>query len=340
MKILQVGLGGFGKNHLKAWIELGFHSSLFVCDLNPLSLKICRELGLPADRIASNYKEFIDKVDIIDVVTDTLSHFEIAQDALNKNLHVFVEKPLTLTAIDSLKLFELSEKKKKALQVGYYYRYHPISIKMKELLPVLGNLRYIRGEFMGFKRARKDVGVMHTDGIHFIDLCNWLLSDHPKQVFALTRDHFGRGLEDLAIGLFYYNNNIVSKIEAGYIQPGLWKDKVVPHAMTTKTFSVIGSHATLTADFETEQLQLFQCHHELQDGTWTLVNRGSEMLPVSSAHTVDLVKKELSDFINQINCKKQSHVNALDSGFKLGKTIEAFYESSRKSKIIEISLNT
>jgi len=337
MKVLQIGLGGFGKNHLKAWLELGFHDQLFVADLKSENATFAKNYGLAPAHVTDNYRDFIDQVDTVDIVTDTISHFELASFALHCNKNIFIEKPLTLNAQDSLKLFEVAREKKKSLQVGYYYRYHPISLKMKELLPSVGQIRYIRGEFMGFKRARNDIGVMHTDGIHFLDLCNWLLEEHPKRVVALTRDHFQRGLEDMAIGIFTYNKDVVLKIEAGYIQPGSWKDKVVPHAMTTKTLCIIGSDATLVGDFEKEQLELFHCHHKLKSGTWSLINNGSEIIPTESVDTVNLVKRELQDFLNSIKENNKTKANAFDSGFLLGKAIEAFYKSAEKSQLVEIS---
>ena len=93
---------------------------------------------------------------------------------------------------------------------------------------------------------------MHTDGIHFIDLINWILDDKPKQVYGITRDHFNRGLEHTAVGLFFYKNNIFSNIESGYIQPGLWNDKVIPNKtekMTNKKPFSGGIVANQTSKF-------------------------------------------------------------------------------------------
>jgi predicted dehydrogenase len=214
--------------------------------------------------------------------------------------------------------------------VGYYYRYHPISLFLRQLVHAgeLGKLRYVYGDFMGFKRARTDVGVMHTDGIHFIDLANWLLGAMPIDVFAVTRDHFGRGLEDLAIALFTYPGDVVCKIEAGYIQPGQWRDKVVAGAMTTKMLTLVGSTKTVTVDYEIETVEVFDVHHEPRDGIWTAVNNGSGKVPVGTLTPIGQVTAELRDFLGCVERRESPSANAIESGVLLARTMEALYRSA------------
>ena len=45
-----------------------------------------------------------------------------------------------------------------------------------------GKVNMIRGHFGGFKRPRNDSGVMFADGIHFVDLFNFILGALPKTV--------------------------------------------------------------------------------------------------------------------------------------------------------------
>ena len=76
----------------------------------------------------------------------------------------------------------------------------------------LGELRYLAGNFSGFKRARKDVGCTANDAVHFLDLFNWLLGAAPLEAFAIQRDHFGRGLEDLSLILLTYPSGALAKV--------------------------------------------------------------------------------------------------------------------------------
>ena len=336
--ILQIGLGNFGRNHLYAWHELGCRDRLRVAELDPARHSTAIALGFPKEQISADVDAFWGEAAIVDVVTGTDTHFPLCRRALDDGKDVFVEKPMTLTAADARVLADTVARTGRLLQVGYYYRYHPISTFLHQLVSSgeLGPLRYVYGNFMGFKRARTDVGVMHTDGIHFIDLVNWLLGALPLDVYAVTRDHFGRGLEDLAIALFTYPGNVVSKIEAGYIEPGQWRDKVVPGAMTTKTLTLVGSQRTASADFESETLEVFDVHHELRDGVWAAVNNGSRKVPVGTATPIQQVAAELRDFLRCVERRAQPGPDAEGCGVALAQAIEGIYASAREKRRIDL----
>lgn len=330
MTILQIGLGNFGRNHLRAWHELGYREQLRVAELDPARHAAAMALGFPREQIATDIDGFWAEANIVDVVTGTETHYALCRKALEDGKDVFVEKPMTLTAKEAEALAETVASTGRLLQVGYYYRYHPISQFLRQAVAAgeLGALRYVYGSFMGFKRARTDVGVMHTDGIHFIDLVNWLLGAFPLDVYAVTRDHFGRGLEDLAIALFTYPGDVVCKIEAGYIQPGQWRDKVVPGAMTTKTLTLVGSERTMVADFETETLEVYDVHHELRDGVWAAVNNGSRKVLLGTATPLEQVVAELRDFMRRVERRETPLANVVESGLHVARIIEVLYRSA------------
>lgn len=335
-KVLLIGVGNFGKQHLQAWLNLGYRDHLFICEKNTEKHKDLYALGFPQDKVSCNFETLLPFVDICDIVTDTNSHFEIAKIALQKRKNIFVEKPLTLLSTQAKQLNQLAQQQNCLLQVGYYYRYHPLSLKLKSLMNEIEDVRYVRAEFYGFKRARTDVGVMHSDGIHFLDLANWLFEDLPEHVTGFTRDHFKRDLEDLAVGHFFYKNKAVLNLEAGYIQPGQWKDKVVAQAMTTKQLSVVGSRGSITVDFESEVIELHRCQHVERSGVWHVNYQGSEKFIVDSANTISLLCTELADFLDTCTHKREARVNAQESGVYLGQIMEAYYEASRSHVPVQI----
>src|SRR3989338_482908 len=338
--VLLVGVGGFGRNHLKAWIELGYLDHLYVCERDPLKFDSIQKYGISISRISNDIDAFLDQVHLVDICTGSESHFKLAKWALQHDKDIFIEKPMTMTSREAHQLEPLVRGKNRKLQVGYYYRFHYLSQKLKSLMSELGDVRYIQGDFLGFKRARTDVGVMHTDGIHFIDLTNWLLETKPKMVYGFTKDHFKRGLEDLAVGHFFYPNDVILNLEAGYIQPGQWKDKVVAQAMTTKKIIVMGSKASVSVDFEAENIQYHDCKHMYQDGIWKLDYRGERSYIVDTVNTVDLICRELSDFIEVCQNKKKSGANVTQCGIDLDHIMEAYYEASKNYQLREIDYGT
>ena len=329
-RILLVGLGGFGRNHLRAWHHLRLGAGLHVAELNPDLHAEASAFNLPAERLTTDVERFIDEVDVVDIVTPSTSHYDLIKLALERGKDVFVEKPMTMTSGEAEALARLADESGRLLQVGFYYRFHPMSPRLRRMITdgELGDIRYLSGNFMGFKRARTDVGVTHTDGIHFIDLFNWLLGAAPSQVYAVTRDHFNRGLEDFSVVMLEYPSGAVAKIESGYIQPGRWRDKVVPGAFTSKEIFVSGSRATVEVDFETEYMRIHGVQHEFLNNTWTPVSSGSNTPLTSTADPIQMIAAELTDFLACTVTRRRPSADAVGSGVVLARIMESLYESA------------
>ncbi len=188
MKLLLIGIGRWGKNHLKALTKLA--DELYVVDFDQSQLKTCQEFSIPADHLSGDYHDFLDRVDGVDVVTPADNHLSICKECFDRKKDVFVEKPIALTTSEAKAMIAHAEENGVILQVGHIYRYHPASRKIKEILKQgkLGTVQYAYGHFMGFKRPRTDVGVTQTDAIHYFDLFNYLFSEPPQKVTAVIRN--------------------------------------------------------------------------------------------------------------------------------------------------------
>ncbi|MBI2880874.1 MAG: Gfo/Idh/MocA family oxidoreductase [Candidatus Tectomicrobia bacterium] len=340
MKVLLIGLGGFGKNHVEAWSRMGMADSLYVADLRPEAYELLRRYRIPPERFAADHRRFLGQADVVDVVTPSDSHFPLCREALEAGKDVFVEKPVTVRTEEAESLASFVEKTGRILQVGYYYRFHPISRFIKERIDsgALGEIRYMAGNFLGFKRARNDVGVTHTDAIHFLDLFNWFLGKPQCVLASVVRDHFGRGLEDTSLVVLEYPGGAIGRVESGYIQPGRWNDKVVPNAMTTKDLWVMGSKATLVADFEIEEVAVHDVHHELRNGTWTAVRGGGHSPVVGTASPVEQVCFELQAFLESVRTRRPPAAGVVNSGVHLARIMDAIYEASRQRRAVPLDL--
>jgi predicted dehydrogenase len=341
MDVLQVGLGNFGKRHLEAWHRLGFGERLWIAEPDEARWAETARYNFPKARLLRSAEPVLDRVQIVDIVTPTDSHFALAELALRAGKDVFLEKPMTMTSAQARELSELAQRLERLVQVGFYYRFHPASQRLKAELAAgrFGALRYLTGDFCGFKRARNDVGVTHTDGIHFLDLFNWLMQGQPAEVYAVCRDHFGRGLEDFSLVLLTYPDGTVAKLESGYIQPGRWKDKVVPGAMTTKQLTVVGERAAAELDFETETLTLHDAHHELCSGVWTAVVNGSVQVPLEPCDPVQMVCRELEAFLEAVRTRRSVGPGPVESGVQLAVLMEAIYESAKQGTPVRLEHN-
>ena len=136
-KIGIIGLGKWGKNHLRVFSELN-------CDL----VGICDVNNNEAEQLAKDYdilykkdyQDLLPLVDAVSVVVPTNLHYEVVKNCLLSGKHVFVEKPLTLDSIQAAELAYLAEKKNLILAVGYLFRFNPVVRALKEQLKTIGDL--------------------------------------------------------------------------------------------------------------------------------------------------------------------------------------------------------
>ena len=338
LTVLQVGCGNFGPTHLRAWFELGFADRLFVADPSPAALDVCRRLNLAESRLAADYRELIDRVDLVDVLSPTDTHVAICETALAAGKHVFVEKPLTGDPAAAARLAERVVASGRCLQVGFYFRFHPLSRHAKARIAAgaLGTMRLLQGRFVGFKRARADSGAVLNDVIHFIDLANWLLEAEPVEVYAVMRDHFGRGLEDFVILLLRYPGDVVVNLEAGYIQPGRWNDNFVPGATATKEFTASGSEGAIEIDYHIGHLVEHRVRHVWLDGLWRPVFEDSAMPHLAHTEPVAVVRDELAAFLETVAGNRPCDADVIDCGVLPARIVAAAFESSRANRPVQI----
>lgn len=321
MKILLIGLGGWGKNHLRVWS--GLQQELFVSELDTSRFSLCDLYKIDDAHRTTNYHEFLDKVDAVSIVTPTDTHFKIAKDCLEAGKDVFIEKPVCLRSDEAKELRQLVQEQKRILQVGHIFRFNPASTFIKERIDAgdVGKLRYLYGTFKGFKRARTDVGVTQTDSIHFFDLFNYFLGSVPTAVTAVTRDFMGRGLDDLSFVILEYGD-IVAYIESSYFPPG-----------TSRDITIIGEKRSLTSNITGQYVEVHKKHHALENGMWQAVDEGIEIPKITTQEPLQL---ELKHFLDCVEQRKEPMAN-ITSGFNTLRIVESAYQSSKEGKRVEIT---
>jgi len=123
LKIGVLGAGHLGKIHLRLAQQSEKYELAGFFDLDKTNAEnLVKEFGY---HLFDSAEELIAAVDVVDIVTPTLSHFEIAKKALEAGKHIFVEKPITYTYEEAETLMKMAQEKGVKGQVGHVERFNP-----------------------------------------------------------------------------------------------------------------------------------------------------------------------------------------------------------------------
>ena len=153
--VIKVGIVGLGKMGISHYAIINSHPEVnlaAVCDASRFVLTAL-ERHTKAQTFYTDYKKMIEeqKLDCVLVSTPTVTHAEIVRYALERNLHVFVEKPFCLTSAEGREMVELAQKHNRVNQVGYHNRFVAAFNEVKRLvdLGAIGDIYHFSAEAYG-----------------------------------------------------------------------------------------------------------------------------------------------------------------------------------------------
>src|SRR5215467_4946621 len=166
VKIGVIGAGALGYHHTRILRDVpgaelvGFH------DANAeRAAKVSGELGVKS---FSTLDALLDNVDAISVAVPTPAHYEVAAPALERGLHVLVEKPITTTLEEADALLAIARRTGAVLQIGHVERFNRA---VRAALEVVDGPRFIESNRLApFNPRGSDVAVVLDLMIHDIDL--------------------------------------------------------------------------------------------------------------------------------------------------------------------------
>ncbi|MFN8280898.1 MAG: Gfo/Idh/MocA family oxidoreductase [Saprospiraceae bacterium] len=180
LKVGLAGLGHLGKIHLKCLMQVSEIEVVGCYDTDgSAGEELLREQGV---RRFHNISELISHCDALDIVTPTMTHFEIAQQAIRQGKHCFIEKPVTSTLKEAYAVELLQKEFKVKIQIGHVERYNPCFVAV---FPYIKNARFIEAHRLSqFNPRGTDVSVVHDLMIHDLDLISLIAQSEPVDIRA------------------------------------------------------------------------------------------------------------------------------------------------------------
>ena len=178
LKAGVLGAGHLGKIHLKLLNQSNKYELVgFYDPIKENAEKVEAEFGYKS---FNTIQELLDAVDVIDIVTPTLSHFDCAKEAIEKGKHIFIEKPITKTIEEAEQLIELSKKYNVKGQVGHVERFNPAFTAVKDSIQ---NPMFIETHRLAeFNPRGTDVPVVLDLMIHDIDIILSVVKSKVKSI--------------------------------------------------------------------------------------------------------------------------------------------------------------
>lgn len=215
MKKLNVGIigtGHLGKIHTKILKEIHNCNLTGVYDLIPeRANQVANEFQV---KYFYSLKDLFNEVDAVSIVATTKAHYELIKSALDNNIHVFVEKPITERIKEAEEVVQISNEKKLKLQVGHIERFNSalLSLEKYNLDP-----KFIQTDRLAqFNPRGTDVAVVLDLMIHDIDIILSLVKSNVKNIYASGTPVVSDTI-DIANARIEFENGAVANVTASRI---------------------------------------------------------------------------------------------------------------------------
>jgi len=240
-------------------------------------------------------KALIEAVDVVDIVTPTVSHFECASEAIRKSKHVFIEKPIVTTPDEALELIELAAEADVKVQVGHVERFNPAFSAVKDFVD---KPMFIESHRLAqFNPRGTDVPVVLDLMIHDIDIVLSVVKSNIRKVHA-SGVKVVSDTPDIANARLEFDNGAVANLTASRIS--------LKNMRKTRIFQ---KDAYITVDFldkVSEVVRMDEIDEIPEDPFAMILDLGEEKkkrriyFEKPEIHPVNAIKEELDSFKNSI----------------------------------------
>jgi predicted dehydrogenase len=222
VKVAVAGVGGWGINHVRAFARARGCQLVAVAD--PAAPAVARAAGFaPNARRFPSLEEMLKtaELDAVVLATPAVAHAAHVRQALEAGKHVFVEKPLALSATEGEELVRLAEKAERTLMVGHIMLYHPVVDRIKAMLKggELGWLLYLYAVRVNLGTLRRDENALWSLGPHDVSVVLHLIEDMPQSVSARGGAYLQKGIHDVVFLTLQFRNGVMAQIHLSWLDP-------------------------------------------------------------------------------------------------------------------------
>lgn len=312
-KIGVIGAGHFGKYHIQALKALSSVDLVGFYDIDPI---VQQEVSAQYDiKAYSSYQEILDDVDIVDIVTPTVTHFDCAYEAIKKQKHVFIEKPVTHNLETARELIKLAEEAGVKVQVGHIERFNPAFVAVEKYIQ---KPMYIEAHrLQPFTKRSLDISVVLNLMIHDLDIILYTVKSNIKRINA-NGARVATSSADVASARIEFDNGCVAQLTASRIS--------LENLRNIKLFQ---KDNCITIDFLNKKSEIVWARYNEQNDNTSAIEIVSDYPQVVQNNAI---LEEIKSFIQAIKENKQPVVTlehayyALKVAFEIMDKVKYSYE--------------
>lgn len=209
IRFAVVGQGHIGKRHAEMILNNPYSELVALCDIRSAEECKISHPEIPFYHSIDQLLEHETKLDVINICTPNGLHAEMAIKALERDLHVVIEKPMALSKSDAERIVFKSLEKNRNVFCVMQNRYSPPSVWLRSVMDqnLLGRLFHVQvncywnrdNRYYTHQNwhgdAQLDGGTLFTQFSHFIDIMYWLFGD-IKNISGQFKDFNHQTLTD------------------------------------------------------------------------------------------------------------------------------------------------
>jgi len=337
--MIKTGIIGLGKMGLSHASIINAHPLLelaAVCDTSSFLLEAMRKYGTYAT--FSDYKKMIDEshLDALFVATPTKYHAEIVLYALERGIHVFCEKPFSLTFEQGVKMAGLAEAKKVVNQVGYHNRFLGTFNFLKKLVEknVIGEIYHFLGEAYGPVVVKPKEGTwrsVSSEGggclfdysSHVINLLEYVLGEIVDVDGVMLKKVYSKSVEDAVYSGLYMKSGLSGLLMVN------WSDETYRKMSTQIT--VFGREGKIISDAQEIKIYLKKENKEfnLEKG-WNMKYLTDLTEPVQFNLRGEEYSAQVDYFARCIDNRTTENRSSFASALSTDRILEAMLNKTKK----------
>jgi predicted dehydrogenase len=217
VKVAVLGTGSLGQHHARIYAELHAAGHVELTGIYDANVETARKIAEKHQlRVFQSVAEAAAASDALNIVTPTITHFDIAKSLLAQGKHVLVEKPMTDDSVQAAELIQIAQQKNCVLQVGHVERFNPV---FKYLESVATQPRFIECHRLSpFPARSTDIGVVLDLMIHDLDVILAFVKSPVISVDAVGIPVLSKSA-DIANVRLRFANGCVANLTASRISP-------------------------------------------------------------------------------------------------------------------------